>query len=492
MAKPPQPDNATMKENELEHWLTRAAAWSAEYRRTVESRPVRAQVQPGDISQQIAESPPREAESMEDIFRDFEEIIPAGMTHWQHPRFFAYFQSNSAPAAFVAEVLVTAIGAQCMLWQTSPAATELEVRMIDWLRQATGLPDDFKGVLQDTASTSTLCAILTMREIATDFKGNEEGLFNKPPIRIYASERTHSSIDKALWIAGLGQNNLVKIATNESYAMDADHLRNAIKADRDNGLTPGGVVVCVGGTSIGATDNVREICEIAKQENLYTHVDAAWAGSAMICPEYRHLWDGIELADSIVWNPHKWLGVPMECSAHFVRDPATLVKTLAIQPAYLETHGKDGIINFSEWGIALGRRFRALKLWFLLRAYGLDGLQQRIRNHIKWSEQLAKRLRQQTDFEIVTAPMLSLFSFRYVPEQLSALDDDTKRAKLADLNARLLAAINDDGTIYLTQSDHDGDYVIRFVAGQFDLQASDIDRAFESITALARNLPVIK
>ena len=212
----------------------------------------------------------------------------------------------------------------------------------------------------------------------------------------------------------------------------------------------------------------------------------------MICPEYRHLWDGIELADSIVWNPHKWLGVPMECSAHFVRDPATLVKTLAIQPAYLETHGKDGIINFSEWGIALGRRFRALKLWFLLRAYGLDGLQQRIRNHIKWSEQLAKRLRQQADFEIVTAPMLSLFSFRYVPEQLSALDDDTKRAKLADLNARLLAAINDDGTIYLTQSDHDGDYVIRFVAGQFDLQASDIDRAFESITALARNLPVIK
>ena len=212
----------------------------------------------------------------------------------------------------------------------------------------------------------------------------------------------------------------------------------------------------------------------------------------MICPEYRHLWDGIELADSIVWNPHKWLGVPMECSAHFVRDPATLVKTLAIQPAYLETHGKDGIINFSEWGIALGRRFRALKLWFLLRAYGLDGLQQRIRNHSRWTEQMATRLRLQLDFEIVTAPMLSLFSFRYVPEQLSALDDDTKRAKLADLNARLLAAINDDGTIYLTQSDHDGDYVIRFVAGQFDLQASDIDRAFESITALARNLPVIK
>ena len=218
MAARAQPDNASMKESELEHWLTRAAEWGAQYRRTVESRPVRAQVQPGDISQQIAESPPRKAESMEEIFRDFEEIIPAGMTHWQHPRFFAYFQSNTAPAAFVAEVLVTAIGAQCMLWQTSPAATELEVRMVDWLRQATGLPEDFKGVLQDTASTSTLCAILTMREIATDFKGNEEGLFNKPPIRIYASERTHSSIDKALWIAGLGQNNLVKIKTDQSYA----------------------------------------------------------------------------------------------------------------------------------------------------------------------------------------------------------------------------------------------------------------------------------
>jgi len=438
-----------MKESELEHWLTRAAEWGAQYRRTVESRPVRAQVQPGDISQQIAESPPRKAESMEEIFRDFEEIIPAGMTHWQHPRFFAYFQSNSAPAAFVAEVLVTAIGAQCMLWQTSPAATELEVRMVDWLRQATGLPEDFKGVLQDTASTSTLCAILTMREIATHFKGNEEGLFNKPPIRIYASERTHSSIDKALWIAGLGQNNLVKIRTDQSYAMDADHLRKAIKADRDNGLTPGGIVICVGGTSIGATDNVREICEIAKQENLYTHVDAAWAGSA----------------DSIVWNPHKWLGVPMECSAHFVRDPSTL-----------ETHGKDGIINFSEWGIQLGRRFRALKLWFLLRAYGLEGLQQRIRNHIKWSEQLAERLRQEADFQIVTAPMLSLFSFRYIPEALWVLKDEReKRSRLADVNARLLASINDDGTIYLTQSDHDSDYVIRFVAGQFDMQASDIE-----------------
>ena len=491
MAARAQPDNASMKESELEHWLTRAAEWGAQYRRTVESRPVRAQVQPGDISQQIAESPPRKAESMEEIFRDFEEIIPAGMTHWQHPRFFAYFQSNTAPAAFVAEVLVTAIGAQCMLWQTSPAATELEVRMVDWLRQATGLPEDFKGVLQDTASTSTLCAILTMREIATDFKGNEEGLFNKPPIRIYASERTHSSIDKALWIAGLGQNNLVKIKTDQSYAMDADHLRKAIKSDRENGFTPGGIVICVGGTSIGATDNLREICEIAKQENLYTHVDAAWAGSAMICPEYRHLWDGIELADSIVWNPHKWLGVPMECSAHFVRDPTTLVKTLAIQPAYLETHGKDGIINFNEWGIQLGRRFRALKLWFLLRAYGLEGLQQRIRNHIKWSEKLAERLRQEADFQIVTAPMLSLFSFRYVPEALSVLkDEQEKRSRLSDVNARLLAAINDDGTIYLTQSDHDGDYVIRFVAGQFDMQASDIDRAFDAITAQARKLTV--
>ncbi len=468
-----------MKSEDFEHWMQKAAQWSAEYRRTVEQYPVRSQVAPGDILNQIHPSPPDTPESMDTIFSDFETIIPPGMTHWQHPGFFAYFPSNAAPAAVVAEVLATSIGAQCMLWQTSPAATELEVRMVDWLRQATGLPSDFQGVLQDTASSATLCAILTMRETTLGFTGNTDGLFGMAPLRVYASSRTHSSIDKAMWVAGLGQNNLVKIPTHNdgNFAMDADALRKAIHADREAGLQPAGVVICVGGTSIGATDDVAAICRIAKEEGLYTHVDAAWAGSAMICPEYRHLWAGIEDADSIVLNPHKWLGAPMECSAHFIKDPSVLVKTLAIQPEYLKTYGKDGIINFSEWGVQLGRRFRALKLWFLMRAYGLDGLRERIRNHVDWSAQLANRLDAEPDFEVVTSPILSLFTFRYIPTDESASDD---------VNLALVNAINDDGTIYLTQTSHDGRLVIRFTAGHFDLEARTIDQAFETICRLAR------
>ena len=419
---------------------------------------------------------------MQRIFADFERIVPDGMTHWQHPRFFAYFPSNAAPAAVIAEQLAGAMAAQCMLWQTSPAATELEIAMVDWLRQAVGLPEGFKGVLQDTASTATLCAVLTMRETALDWRGNQAGLTGQPTLRIYASTRTHSSVDKALWVAGIGQDNLVKIPTDDNFAMRVDELRAAIARDRADGLLPAGVVACVGGTSIGAMDDVHQVCSVAREAGIYSHVDAAWAGSAMICPEYRHFWDGVELADSIVLNPHKWLGASMECSAHFVREPETLVKTLAIQPEYLKTHGKDGLVNFSEWSVQLGRRFRALKLWFLLRAYGLQGLRERIQNHVAWAEQLARRLGAERDFEITTAPILSLFSFRYKPDDASA--------DLDALNLRLVDAINDDGRIYLTQTSHDGRLVVRFVAGQFDAQESDVEIAFDTICEVARALPL--
>ena len=471
-----------MNKDEFRHWSHRAADWAADYRESVAQRPVRAQTEPGDIASLIDASPPEEAQPMQRIFADFERIVPDGMTHWQHPRFFAYFPSNAAPAAVIAEQLAGAMAAQCMLWQTSPAATELEIAMVDWLRQAVGLPEGFKGVLQDTASTATLCAVLTMRETALDWRGNQAGLTGQPTLRIYASTRTHSSVDKALWVAGIGQDNLVKIPTDENFAMRVDELRAAIARDRANGLVPAGVVACVGGTSIGAMDDVREVCLVAREAGIYSHVDAAWAGSAMICPEYRHFWDGAELADSIVLNPHKWLGASMECSAHFVREPETLVKTLAIQPEYLKTHGKDGLVNFSEWSVQLGRRFRALKLWFLLRAYGLQGLRERIQNHVAWAEQLARRLGAERDFEITTAPILSLFSFRYKPDDASA--------DLDALNLRLVDAINDDGRIYLTQTSHDGRLVVRFVAGQFDAQESDVEIAFDTICEVARALPL--
>lgn len=462
-------------------WSHRASDWAADYLEGLDKLPVRPKVEPGATAAQIHDAAPEQGQEMEAIFADFERIIPAGMTHWQHPRFFAYFQSNAAPAAQLAEQLATAFASQCMLWQTSPAATELEIKMVDWLRQALGLPEDFKGSLQDTASSVTLCAILTMREKALNFTGNQTGLFGQAPLRVYASGRTHTSIDKAMWVAGLGQDNLVKIPTGPGplFPMDADALRAAIQADREAGMVPAGIVICVGGTSVGATDNVAEICAIAKQEGLYTHLDAAWAGSAMICEEFRSLWTGVEDADSIVINPHKWLGTPMECSLHLVRDPEDLVRTLAIQPEYLKTHGKDGIVNFSEWSVQLGRRFRALKVWFLLRAYGLEGLRGRIRNHVTWAEQLANRLRAEPDFEIITEPVLSLFSFRHLP---------TDGAQVDAHNIELVNAINDDGRIYLTQTSHDGATAIRFVAGQFDMQERDAEIAYQAIVEVARGL----
>ena len=469
-----------MDKSEFRNWSRKASDWSADYLETLSERPVRAQVRPGEIGRMIADSPPESAQAMEEIFADFERIIPGGMTHWQHPRFFAYFPSNAAPAAVIAEQLATAIGAQCMLWQTSPAATELEVRMIDWLRQALGLPEEFKGTFQDTASSATLCAVLTMRERALDWKGNKAGLFGQKPLRVYASKGTHSSVDKAMWVAGLGQDNLVHIPVDANGAMKIDDLKAAIRADREAGFQPAGLVVCVGGTSTGATDDVAAACAVGRAEGLYIHVDAAWAGSAMICPEFRPLWAGVEQADSIVFNPHKWLGAPMECSAHFVRDPETLVRTLAIQPEYLKTYGKEGLVNFSEWSVQLGRRFRALKIWFLLRAYGLEGLRTMIRNHVAWSQRLAERLAGEPDFEITTQPVLSLFSFRYAPEGYAG--------DLDELNRRLVNAINDDGRIYLTQTLHDGRQVIRFTAGPFEMEEQDAEIAFDTICGIARGL----
>lgn len=464
--------------NDFRRWSLKAAEWGADYRATLRDRPVRAQSQPGEIAGKIAPSPPEQAEPMEAIFADFEETIVPGMTHWQHPRFFAYFPANAAPVSVVAEYLVSAMAAQCMLWQTSPAATELETVVLDWLRQALGLSAGFSGVIQDSASSATLAAVLVMRERALDWQGNSKGLGAFPAIRVYASDQVHTSVDRAIWVAGIGSENLVRIPTSGPLrAMDSAALERAIEADRAAGLVPAGIVACVGGTSVGATDDIEAVAGVARRHGLYLHVDAAWAGSAMICPEFRHFWKGIDAADSIVFNPHKWLGAQFDCSVQFVREPDKLVKTLAIQPEYLKTHGKDGIINYSEWSVPLGRRFRALKLWFLLRAHGLEGLRAMIRNHVAWSEGLAARLAAVPGFEIVTAPMLSLFSFRHRPRD-SAADLDAH-------NLALVNAINDDGRIYLTQTRVDGRVAIRFQAGQFESMADDVDIAFAAITGLA-------
>ena len=469
-----------MRWSDFPKWGKWAADWAAAYHAGLRDRPVRAQTRPGDIAAQLPASPPETPQPIEDIVADFEAIVMPGMTHWQHPRFFAYFPSNAAPASVLADNLIAATAAQCMLWQTSPAATEMETRMMDWLRQALALPAGFHGVIQDSASTATLAAVLTMREKALDWDGNANGLPGQKTLRVYASAEVHTSVDRAIWISGIGQANLVRIPTHGPLrAMDPAALRAAIEADLAAGYLPAGIVACTGGTGTGACDDISAVMDVAEHFGLYTHVDAAWAGSAMICPEFRTLWAGVERADSVVLNPHKWLGTQFDLSAHFVKRPEDLTRTLAIQPEYLKTHGADGIINYSEWSVPLGRRFRALKLWFLLRAYGLEGLRTMIRNHVAWSQALAERLRANPDFEIVTEPVLSLFTFRYAPKGAEGLDD---------LNLALVNAINDDGRIYITQTRTADKLVIRFQAGQFDATEADIMMAHDVIAEIAQGL----
>ena len=469
-----------MRWSDFPKWGRWAADWAADYHATLRDRPVRAQTRPGEIAAQLPASPPDAPQPIEDIVADFETIVMPGMTHWQHPRFFAYFPSNAAPAAVLADNLIAATAAQCMLWQTSPAATEMETRMMDWLRQALALPGGFHGVIQDSASSATLAAVLTMRERALAWDGNKAGLPGQKSLRVYASAEVHTSVDRAIWVAGIGADNLVRIPTQGAMrGMDPRALNEAIERDRAAGYLPAGIIACTGGTGTGACDDIAAVMDVAEAHGLYTHVDAAWAGSAMICPEYRSLWAGVERADSVVLNPHKWLGTQFDLSAHFVRSPEDLTRTLAIQPEYLKTHGADGIINYSEWSIPLGRRFRALKLWFLIRAYGLDGLRSMLRNHVKWSQALAEKLRARPDFEIVTEPVLSLFTFRFAPQGGDNLDE---------LNLRLINAINDDGRIYLTQTRTQDKFVIRFVAGQFDATEDDINTAYDVILEIAASL----
>jgi aromatic-L-amino-acid decarboxylase len=467
-------------DNEFRTWAHHAADWSADYLETVAERPVRAQVQPGDLLKQLPAHPPAAGEPMEAIFADLDRLIVPGMTHWQHPRFFAYFPANSSPPSVIAEYVTATMAAQCMLWQTSPAATELETRMLEWLRQMIGLGDGFSGVIQDSASGATLAALLTARERVLGFAGNTQGLTAHPTVRVYCSAHAHSSVDKAVRIAGIGDANLIKVPVQgKRHGMDLGALESAILSDKAAGFVPAAIVACLGGTSVGACDDIAGVAAIARRHELYLHVDAAWAGSAMICPEFRHLMQGAQEADSFVFNPHKWLFTNFDCSAHFVKDPKALTDTLGLRPAYLRTLGRDGLVDYSEWSVPLGRRFRALKLWFVIRSYGVETLRSMIRQHVAWSQELAGLIDAHPEFELTTQPLLSLFTFRYVPRHASELDT---------LNQRLLQRINDDGRIYLTQTQHEGRFVIRFVVGQTSTAREDVLTAWTVIQELASGL----
>ena len=451
-----------MNYDDLEKWSKRAAEWAREYHAGLAARKVRPDLKPGDFLSQIQGPAPEEPEPIETIFDDFTRLVPDAMTHWQHPRFFAYFPANAAPASMLAEQLANAMAGQAMLWQTSPAANEMEALTVTWLRDALGLPEDFTGTIHDSATTATFSAVLTMRERALDYRGLGEGLAGGPRLRLYASAQNHSSVDKAARLSGIGQENLVKIPTRADdplFSMDPQALDAAIRADRAAGLVPAGVILVTGGTGIGACDDLAACIEVAKSHHLPVHVDAAWAGSAMICEEFRPLWTGVGQADSIVFNPHKWLGAQFDCSVQFLRDPAPQIRTMGLRPDYLVTQGADEVVNYNEWTLPLGRRFRALKIWFLLRSEGLVGLRRRIRNHVAWAREACEAIRALPGFTITSEPILSLFTFRFG-------DDAT--------TAALLERVNADGRIYLTQTGHDGRFVIRVQVGQFACTREDV------------------
>ena len=456
--------------------------WMTEYLQSIEARPVRARTAPGTIEHQLPATPPEQPEDFQAILADFERIVMPGITHWQHPRFFAYFPANSTPPAVLAEMLTAAIAAQCMLWQTSPAATEMETRILDWLAGMLGLGAGWHGVIQDSASSATLVAILVARERATGWRADVEGLGNCPPLAVYTSEEAHSSVEKAVRIAGLGRKSLRLVPTDAAFAMRPDALDAMIQADIAAGIQPACIVATLGTTGTGGVDPLAAIGAIARAQGIYLHVDAAWAGSALILPEWRWMIDGIAHADSVVTNPHKWLGVNFDCSAHFVRRPDELIRTLTVNPAYLTSQETGRVIDYRDWGIPLGRRFRALKLWFVIRSHGVEGLQAMLRRHIALADELARWIVADPDFALTSPPSLALLSFRYQPKSVA------DEAALDALNAELLSRINDDGRIYLTQNRVRGRHAIRFSIGQTPTECRHVEEGWAVVREIARSL----
>ena len=457
--------------------------WMADYMDTVEKLPVRSQVKPGEISNCLKENPPTNGEPMENIIKDFKTTILPGITHWQHPRFFAYFPANSSPPSVLAEMLTATLGAQCMLWQTSPAATEMETRMMQWLASMIDLPKKFSGVIQDSASSATLCALLTAREKATSWKTNELGFSTiSRKLIVYTSEEAHSSTEKGAKIAGFGKDNIRFIPTDDKFSMCANTLQKEIQSDLDKGFVPTCVVASIGTTGVGAVDPIKKIATLCKEFDIFLHIDAAWAGAAMILPEHRSRADGIELADSIVINPHKWLLTNFDCSAHFVKDPTALTSTLSILPEYLKSKESEDIIDYRDWSIPLGRRFRALKLWFVIRYYGVGGLQKMIRKHIEFASQVEEWINDSKNFELVAPRSLSLLNFRLLSKQSGKVLDIDK------LNLKLLNELNDSGTTYFTQNRVRGHFAIRWSIGQTNTELRHVKDAWAQIQQTASSI----
>jgi aromatic-L-amino-acid decarboxylase len=470
-----------MDSNDFRNYGHQLIDWMADYLENVEKFPVKSQVKPREIIKKLHLEPPLNGERFERIYADFEEIIIPGITHWQHPSFFAYFPANSSRISVLAEMITATLGAQCMSWVTSPAATELEERVMQWMRDMIGLPKEFAGVIQDTASTSTICSLLTARENVTNYEVNSSGLNNKGILTTYCSTETHSSIEKAVKIIGLGKENLRKVAVNENYAMKSDALEEAIELDLDNGIKPMAVIATIGTTGSTAIDPLKEIGEICTKHKIWLHVDAALAGTALILPEKRWMIEGIESVDTFVFNPHKWMFTNFDCSAYFIKDPEALVRTFEILPEYLKTK-TEGVNNYRDWGLQLGRRFRALKLWFVIRHYGISGLQQKVRFHLDLTNIILNKIENSVDFELLAPITLNTICFRLKPSTIS--DEE----RLNRLNEELLDRLNKSGKLYLTHTKLKGKFTLRFVVGQTEVQERHVTQAWNLIEKEAQRL----
>ena len=454
--------------------------WMADFLERVDTLPVKPDILPGHIYNQLPDEPPQEGTKFENIFKDFEDIIMPGMTHWQHPNFHAYFNANSSPPSILAEMLTATLGAQCMIWDTSPAAAELEEQTMDWLNQMLGLPRTWKGVIQDTASTSTLIALLSAREKVTSHSINEKG-FSGNKFRVYCTNQTHSSTEKAAKIAGIGRENVVKVDIKSDFSMDASSLQKSIREDRGNGYVPMAVVSSLGTTGLVAIDDLDSISKVTETEKVWHHVDAAFAGTALLVPEYRYMLNGIERCDSFVFNPHKWMFVNFDCTAYFVKDADQLVKTFSILPEYLQTQNRGEVNDYRDWGIALGRRFRALKLWFVIRSYGVTGLQEKIKFHIHLAKKFEIWIDLSDNFEIVYPRHFNFFVFRFRKMSYSSELNNS-------INKELISRLNKGGKMYLSHISVNDKYSIRMVIGQTNVTLEHIKNTWSEIVKVAKTI----
>ncbi|MBA1321264.1 DOPA decarboxylase [Pseudomonas plecoglossicida] len=450
----------------------------ADYRQTIAERPVMAQVEPGYLKAALPVAAPHQGEPFETILDDFNKLVMPGLSHWQHPDFYGYFPSNGTLSSVLGDFLSTGLGVLGLSWQSSPALSELEETTLDWLRQLLGLSTQWSGVIQDTASTSTLVALICARERASDFALTRGGLQGQPkPLIVYASAHAHSSVDKAALLAGFGRENIRLIATDEQFAMQPAALQAAIEADLAAGNQPCAVVATTGTTTTTALDPLAAIGAISQAHQLWLHVDSAMAGSAMILPECRWMWDGIELADSVVVNAHKWLGVAFDCSIYYVRDPQHLIRVMSTNPSYLQSAVDGEVKNLRDWGIPLGRRFRALKLWLMLRSEGVEALQQRLRRDLDNARWLAAQVEAAEDWQVLAPVQLQTLCIRHCPDGLEGAALDAHTRAWAD-------RLNGSGLAYVTPATLEGQWMVRVSVGALPTEREHVERLWANLQAV--------